>query len=453
MTKIWSRIYLPYMVVLALIGTVMPTVPAQAGLFSLSEEEEIRAGREVAAQAEKEFGRALPSNHPMSMRVRALGEQFARLSVRRNIPYSYKVLDDTSRGKKVLNAFAAPGGPIFVTRTLVETTANDAELAYVLGHETAHIDRKHIVKSVEKQQKVGLGVGILGAILGRGRGGNIIGAIGNVAFTVWSRGYSRDHENESDVVGVRWMSQLGYDPRAAISMLDKLGGGRSSGGLDKYLSTHPAPKDRQDNVNRLIARESLLEVARRRGGPRLSSGINYGSDAYESYPSYARYPSNGYPADDRDDSSSYPSDYPSDDDGSPAYYPSDDDVQPTYRSGRELDFGAPLRLRPIGRGNEGVVLAPVNGFARWAGASVSTRGRSTIMRRGNASFELMTNSTVAYLDGRAVTLSAPPQFYGNVLYAPLGPMADAVGAQASVDEDDRVVRLSINGRSGFVRLP
>jgi predicted helicase len=84
-----------------------------------------------------------------AQRVRAIGQQFANLSTRKNIPYSYTVLQNN----EVLNAFAAPGGPIFVTTKLVETAANDAELAYVIGHETAHIERKHIVNAVEKQQR------------------------------------------------------------------------------------------------------------------------------------------------------------------------------------------------------------------------------------------------------------------------------------------------------------
>jgi len=254
--------------VCATAATCTMPAPAQAQVFGLSEQEEIQAGQEVAAQAEKEFGGALPANHPMSQRVRAIGAQFARLSERKNIPYSYQVLNND----EVLNAFAAPGGPIYVTRRLVTTAANDAELAYVLGHETAHIDRKHIVEQVEKQQKAGVVAGILGAIIGEGSAGNIVGTIANIGWTVISRGYSRDDENESDTVGVRWMSQLGYDPNAAISMLGKLGGG-SGGGLDRYLSTHPAPQDRQQRVQDLIRSENLTEVARRNGGPRLSANL------------------------------------------------------------------------------------------------------------------------------------------------------------------------------------
>ena len=267
-----TRRWLPIFALSAVLAAPQLTTPAQAGLFGLSEEDEIAAGKEVAAQAQKEYGAALPSNDPMSVRVRAIGDQFARLSTRKNIPYTYQVLAND----KVLNAFAAPGGPIFVTRKLVTTTSNDAELAYVLGHETAHIERKHIVESVEKQQKAGLLVGILGAILGKGKNSDIIGTLGGVAFNVWQSGYSRDQETESDVVGMRWMSQLGYDPQAAVSMLGKLEGG-GGGFLDKYLATHPNPEKRQAVATKLIGDEKLTDVARRTGGPKLwmSGGNNW----------------------------------------------------------------------------------------------------------------------------------------------------------------------------------
>lgn len=412
--------------------------PAQAKILGLSEQEEIQAGQEVAAQAEKEFGGVLPANHAMSRRVRALGQQFAQLSQRKNIPYTYKVLNNN----EVLNAFAAPGGPIYVTKKLVDATANDAELAYVLGHETAHIDRKHIVKQVEKQQKAGIIAGILGAVLG-GRAGNVVGTVANVGWAVISRGYSRDDENESDTVGVRWMSQLGYDPKAAISMLGKLGGG-SGGGLDKYLSTHPAPKDRQARVQNLIQQENLMDVARRRGGPKLSANLpnNYYSTASTSY---------GYPAYGTEDSApeySNPQDY-----DAPVYYPPTS-TYPTspYPQNQEINLGAPLVIVQ-GEGSQ-VIMAPVSGIVRWAGASVQANGNVYTVRRGNSVIELRRYSRIATLNGRSIRLPAAPDVHNGLLYAPLGNLAEAVGAQATLDANSRTVRLTLgSNNSGFVRVP
>lgn len=410
--------------------------PSHAGLLGLSEQEEVQAGKEVAQQALKEYGGAMPYNHPYSVRVRALGARFAARSERKTIPYTYTVLNDA----KVLNAFAAPGGPIFVTRKLVETTANDAELAYVLGHETGHIDRKHIVKQVEKQQKAGLFVGILGAILGGKGRGNAIGTIANVGWTVLSRGYSRDDENEADTVGVRWMSQLGFDPRASISMLGKLGDG-GSGGLDKYLSTHPAPKDRQARMQTLIANEKLIDIATRMGGPRLSAGFDTGA----SNASYPGEPYNG-------DGSIYPGDTTPDATDNNTYYPPTNTFPGTTAGNVAINLGAPLRVYNLGNGS-GTVLAPVAGFARWAGARVTTNGRVTTISRGNNRLQLNRNSTAASLNGRAVKLSAPAQRVNNVLYAPMGHLVAAVNARATLDGNN-IIRMQLDGRdAGYIAIP
>jgi Zn-dependent protease with chaperone function len=405
------------------VGMFVP-LPAQASLFSISEKEEIQAGKQVAAQARKEYGGSLPSDHPMSVRVRTLGQMFARLSTRKNIPYSYEVLNN----EKVLNAFAAPGGPIFVTRKLVETTANDAELAYVLGHETGHIEMKHIVKAVEKQQKVGLGVGILGAILGGGKGSNIIGVFSNVAFTVWTRGYSRDQESEADAVGVRWMSRLGFDPRAAISMLGKLGSG-SGGGLDRYLATHPDPKTRQGRVQDVINKEKLIEVATKAGGPFLEAknlppydykSVNHQTNA----DSKSRSEDENYKAPEED-----------------------------FNKARLADFDAPLLK--VERENYAVIAAPVAGFARWANAEVVSNNNNAdivTLRRGNYSIRMRRGSTKAVVNGKNVKMPAPVQVYNELLYAPLGNLADGVGAGAKLSDDNSKVLLTLDDQSWYLNV-
>jgi Zn-dependent protease with chaperone function len=407
-----------FMAATAISTTVAGMAPAQAQFGKLSEADEIRAGQQAAQQAIREFGQPLPASHPMSRRVRAIGARFAALSGRKNIPYSYTVLQNNN----VLNAFAAPGGPIFVTTKLVQTTSNDAELAYVIGHETAHIDRRHIAESIQKQQQVGLAAGILGAIIGRSRNANILGTAVNLTATLWARGYSRDHETESDTVGVRWMSRLGYDPRASISMMAKLGGG--GGGISKYLSTHPDPKSRQRRVSEIIQKENLLDVARRAGGPRLT-------DAGSGY----NYASNDYPVD------------------GPTYteteYPNDVPNYGTGSLGREVSLGT---LLTVERGGSNIILAPVAGVANWANAQVSTNGAVTTVRRGNTTLELRRNSTVAYANNRTRELAVAPQIYQGRLYAPLGDLVEGLGGTATYDAQNNVARVSINGQSGYVRL-
>ena len=244
--------------------------PAHA---TLSETEEIQLGRKAAPQLEKQHGGLLPPNDPIATRVRRIGTTFAALSKRKTIPYSYRVLRDD----RVLNAFSAPGGAIYFTRKLVRTAANDAELAYVVGHETAHTDHKHLVHSIEKQQEAQNRAQVLSnkirARTGSDQAGKIAYAGSGLVFAVWARGYSRAQENDADEAGVRWMSRLGYDPRAALSMLRKSGEGPSND-VEKYLSSHPAPDERREKIASLIRRENLLAISRQNNGPRLFDETN-----------------------------------------------------------------------------------------------------------------------------------------------------------------------------------
>ena len=424
MKRIWkrSRVWLPLLTLSGLLCAPQMTPSAQAGLFSMSEQDEIEAGQEVAAQAEKEYGGVLSPNDPMSVRVRAIGSQFAQLSTRKTIPFTYKVLNND----KVLNAFAAPGGPVYVTRRLVTTTANDAELAYVLGHETGHIERKHIVESVKKQQQAGLLVGVLGALLGKGKSSNAIGTIANVGWTVLSRGYSRDQESEADTVGVRWMSQLGYDPRAAISMLGKLGEG-GGGFLDKYLATHPNPEKRQALVQQTIDKENLNDVARRSGGPRLTMAGN----GYTAYTDSGNYPAPSAPTN-----------------NAPYYPPAN---TPEANGDERIELGAPLLL--IKRNNTNLVLGPVNEMARWAGAAVRENNNVTRVQRNDSRLDLRRNSKVATLNGQQITMSSAAVESDGRLYAPIGTVMQGFGGQATYDAQTRSIWLDVDGRRGYVSLP
>lgn len=421
--------------------------PASAKLFELSEADEIKAGQQVAAQAQKEYGRALPAGDPMSRRVVAIGRKFAALSTRRNIPFSYTVLQN----EKVLNAFAAPGGPIFVTTKLVRTTGNDAELAYVLGHETGHIEQRHIAKAMAKQQKVGIGAAILGAVLGN-KGGGVAGTLINGTFAVWQSGYSRSQESEADAVGVRLMSRLGYDPRAALTMLHKLDveGGGGGGGLDKYLSSHPAPAKRITAVSAQIQKENLIEAARQNGGPRLSDGGSYGNTSYsgggyanagDQYPD--DYSNTGGSNTSGGTNSGSNGDYPD--------YNTGGSSVGTSSGGQVADLGGPLRI--VERGDDSVILASAAGVARWAGATVRVNGNATTLSRNGRTLELRRNSTVAFLNGRRQDLSMAPSVVSGVLYAPLGDLVEGVGGTARYDEQLNAVRLQLDGRESIISLP
>ena len=392
-------------------GALVMAPPAHAQFSKISEQEEIDAGRQARAQAEKDYGRALSPGDPRQQRVNRLGAMLARQASRRGIPYSYTVLQND----KVLNAFAAPGGPIFVTTKLISTTANDAELAFVLGHETGHIEHRDIVRAVAKQQQVGLLAGIAGAILGGRGGGSLVNTALGLTYTFWQKGYSRDQESEADDYGVHAMSRLGFDPRAAVSMMGKLGG--SEGGIGKYLSDHPTSDARVKKLNEIIRKDNLTSVAQQNGGPFL----NIGSNRNASYDNYANSP-----------------------------VPSDAALTSTTPSGRT---SGNIGLRVVQNGEYRVVLASANDMVRYAGGQIEARGRDIVVSRGNAYAIFTPGSKTANVNGRRVTISAPVQQSGGDTFAPIGTLADALDGSATYDSNRRGVRLDFeNGPSAFVGL-
>ncbi len=386
---------------LCAIATTAAIRPAHA----ITDEEEIQAGREMAQQAIKEYGQPLPPSDPRQQRVSRIGAMFARQATRRNIPFSYTVLQN----EKVLNAFAGPGGPVFVTTKLLETTQSDAELAYVLGHETGHIELKHIVKSAQKSQTVGIGAAILGSILGGSKGGNLVGGLVNVGAGLWQKGFSRGQESEADDYGTRAMARLGFDPRAAVSMLGRLGDGPD--GLAKYLSDHPTSQVREQRVEKEINDENLLNVARTNGGPITNlSGSN--SNA-------------GY--------------------------------APTYGAGSTPVSSAntaPFQARVVSENNGQVILVPVIDMAKLAGVQWGERGDGIAVRTddsGQTSGIFRANSDQATIDGRTATLSARARRINGKLYAPVGAVTTAVGGHASLQSNNSVL-VVFNTRSYIVRF-
>ena len=231
---------------------------AAPNALALTQAEEIELGQRVARDALEKQGPQLPATAPQARRVTRIGARLARLSSRRGIPFSYAVLDD----RETINAFAAPGGPIFVTRAMLDFARNDAELAAVLGHETAHIEHRHMALRIEKQERaqnrvVNAGEKVLGRRSASQHERFLRGASA-VAFNVWARGYNREAESQADATGTRWMSRLGYDPRAAIAILRRMRDGKRTGALERVFSSHPPTEAREADLQTLITREHLL---------------------------------------------------------------------------------------------------------------------------------------------------------------------------------------------------
>lgn len=209
-----------------------------------SDEQELRVGREQHPQIIKAFGGEFGSPE-LKRYVDSIGQLLARTVERKTFKYTFTILNS-----EIVNAFALPGGYIYISRGLMALAENEAEVAGVLAHELGHINALHHGRREGQGLLANIllaGVGIAGGRAAADLGGLVVGGA--------LRAYSREHELESDSLALRYMSRAGYDPQAMVNFLRKMRAssrlearrlGKSPDKVDEfnYLATHPAPAER-----------------------------------------------------------------------------------------------------------------------------------------------------------------------------------------------------------------
>lgn len=215
---------------------------------ALSTQDEIEIGRQAAARFEAEYG--LEPNQAMQGRLRRIGQKLLASAERKELPWQFRVISVDE-----FNAAAFPGGFVYATRGLMNGL-DDEELAFVVAHEIAHVDRRHSVRQLEKAQMTQLGM--LAVLVGANRGLDIPQSqaiVANLANTVIQSGYSREHESEADSYGALLLSRAGYDPVfsiLALQELSKQSNGGTPGFLNTLLGSHPLPQDRVDEASNRV---------------------------------------------------------------------------------------------------------------------------------------------------------------------------------------------------------
>lgn len=222
---------------------------APPGLSAGDRAEGARADPQLQAQ----FGGAYEGRQ--AAYVESVGQRIAVQSGLASGRGDYHV---TLLNSNVNNAFAIPGGYVYVTRQLVALMNDEAELAFVMGHEIGHVAAQHAKKREQRSALSGIGAALLGAITGS----NVIGNLAGTGAQLYTLGYSRDQEREADSLGVRYLARAGYDTQASGDILQSLGAqtslearlagqdGREPAG---WLSTHPATADRVARIRREAA--------------------------------------------------------------------------------------------------------------------------------------------------------------------------------------------------------
>jgi predicted Zn-dependent protease len=219
-------------------GCATNPVSGKKELALISEAQEIQMGQEAAKQAAAQFG--LVEDPKLQAYVATLGKKLAAQSERPQLPWSFSVVDDPTP-----NAFALPGGPIFVTRGLLSLMNSEAELVSVLGHEIGHVTARHSVSQLSKAQLAQLGLG-LGMILAPELQG--LGDLAGQGLGLLFLKYGRDDERQADELGFGYALGQQYDVREmadvfrALQRSSELQGG--GGRLPTWMASHPSEPDR-----------------------------------------------------------------------------------------------------------------------------------------------------------------------------------------------------------------
>ncbi len=235
--------------------TSCATNPAtgQQQLSLISESQEIQMGQQAAQEVEQTIG--LVDDQALQAYVQRVGASLAHDTERPNLPWTFRVVDDPTP-----NAFALPGGYIFVTRGMMNYMRTEAELATVLGHEIGHVTARHTVNQISKQEIAQLGLGI-GSLLSPtvARLGQVAGAGLQLLFLK----YTRDDERQADQLGFRYALESGYDVRQMVDVfqtLQRVGEASGESPLPSWLSTHPYPEERiQATEQRLAQLQQSLQ--------------------------------------------------------------------------------------------------------------------------------------------------------------------------------------------------
>lgn len=212
---------------------------------SMSAADEVRLGLAAAPRMAQQFGGVAPRNDPEAQEVRYIGNRIVASSDAANSPYrdqfQYHLLNDT----RTVNAFALPGGQVFITRALYDALDDEAELAAVLGHETGHVIERHSAQQVEQAN---LGQRLVTAVGVGSRNGFRDAAIAGVVDRLTQLKFSRGDESQADTCGLKYMTQAGFDPRAMLDLMQVLERQSQGGRQPEFLVTHPYPQHRVQDI-------------------------------------------------------------------------------------------------------------------------------------------------------------------------------------------------------------
>ena len=239
-TVLTSAVALGLAVTLAACATNPATGDREFSL--MSEAQEVQLGQEMDVQVKREMG--IYQDAELQRYVSNIGMRLAKASERPNLPWEFTVVDEPA-----VNAFALPGGKIYLTRGILPFLHNEEQMAGVLGHEIGHVTARHSAQQYTKATSAGIGLTLLSIFVPEARP---LQGVAETALGVLFLKHGRDDELQADRLGAQYTAKTGWDPRGVAGMLrtlqrlDVASGSRR--GVPNWLATHPAPGDRVEEV-------------------------------------------------------------------------------------------------------------------------------------------------------------------------------------------------------------
>jgi predicted Zn-dependent protease len=220
---------------------------------AISPSQQVQVGLQAAPQFVQEGGGEL-ANPEVQQYVQSVGARVVAAipaDLKKDYQFSFHVLNSDD-----INAFALPGGPIFITRGILQKMSNEAELAFILGHESGHVVAQHVARQMTQSSLLQSGLQLASSLGGDNPSTtaqlSLLG--GQFAAQLYQLRYSRGDESEADTLGLRFMVAAGYDPAGAVNamqVLDQVGGSSTV----QFFSTHPNPGNRVQALEDQIKKE------------------------------------------------------------------------------------------------------------------------------------------------------------------------------------------------------
>jgi len=261
---------------LSVSACAMNPATGESMLSLVGEDQEVAMGQQYMGEVEREQG--VYADSAINAYVDSVGQALAAVAERPDLPWSFRVVDDP-----VVNAFALPGGPIYLARGIMAYFNSEAEMASVLGHEIGHVTARHIVEQMSRQQIAQLG--LIASLIAVPDLMPFAQGVSGALAVVFLK-FSRDDESQSDQLGFRYTTKLGYDPQGAVDMfrtLERQGTG-STGGIPEWASTHPDPGNRVAAAQARIPNAGPSDtIVRRQEFLERIDGLVWGEDPRQGY--------------------------------------------------------------------------------------------------------------------------------------------------------------------------